>query len=217
MRATRYWKDRIARHVVLAGCALATGALFYFLTPPPDVRHRLSMGSAYAALLFFGVSLAVGPWNLLRENFNPVSFDLRRDIGIWAGLLGVFHTVVGLTVHLRGRMWMYFFKQIHPLRIQNSNFGLANFTGIVATFILLLLLAISNDVSLRRLGRGTWKNLQRTTYGAFVLTAVHGVAYQMIEKRQITFRLVLVAVVVGIVILQMAAFRYRRRAAVIST
>lgn len=212
MRSTQYWRYRLARHGVLAGSAVGIGLLFYFLTPPPDVRHRLSMASAYAALFFFSASLGVGPWNVLRRNANPVSSDLRRDVGIWAGFLAVLHTAVGLTVHLRGRMWMYFLKQTHPVRIQYSDFGLANYTGMVATLILLLLLAISNDLSLRRLGKRSWKSVQRTAYAAFVLTAIHGIAYQMIEKRQMAFRLVFGLVMVVVAILQLAAFRDRQRA-----
>jgi hypothetical protein len=34
------------------------------------------------------------------DNGQPVSFDLRRDIGIWTGILGVVHTAIGLTAHL---------------------------------------------------------------------------------------------------------------------
>ena len=82
------------------------------------------MASAYAGLFFLAASLSLGPWNVLRRKPNPVSSDLRRDVGIWAGVLALIHTAVGLTVHLRGRMWMYFFKGLHPLRLQNTSFGL---------------------------------------------------------------------------------------------
>ena len=81
------------------------------------------MGTAYAALGLLVWSLALGPWNVLRRRGNPVSFDLRRDVSIWAGVLAIVHTAVGLTVHLRGRMWMYFFKRLHPPRLQSNAFG----------------------------------------------------------------------------------------------
>jgi hypothetical protein len=77
----------------------------------------------------------VGPWNVLRRRPNPVSFDLRRDIGIWTGILAILHTISGLTVHLRGRMWMYFLKSLHPLKLQNTQFGFANFTGLGAALL----------------------------------------------------------------------------------
>jgi len=117
------------------------------------------MGTAYASLVFLSASLWLGPWNLLRQKSNPVSFDLRRDIGIWAGILALIHTAVGLTVHLRGKMWMYFFKRLHPLKLQNTQFGFANFVGLGAALLFLMLLAISNDLSLRGLGIHRWKSL----------------------------------------------------------
>jgi sulfoxide reductase heme-binding subunit YedZ len=73
--------------VLLAGAAVAITLVAYAATPPPDVRHRLSMATAYAGLIFLAVSLGIGPWNVLRRRPNPISFDLRRDIGIWSGIL----------------------------------------------------------------------------------------------------------------------------------
>jgi sulfoxide reductase heme-binding subunit YedZ len=159
------------------------------------------MATAYAGLIFFAVSLWLGPWNVLRMRPNPVSFDLRRDVGIWTGILAIVHTAIGLTVHLRGRMWMYFFKRLHPLSMQDTQFGFANFTGLAAALLFLMLLAISNDFSLRTLKANRWKSLQRWTYVAFVLTAAHGIAYQLIEKRHVlwvlVFALVMSAVTAG--------------------
>ena len=207
-----YWWRRSRRHLVLALAAVAATALVFKLTPPPDVRHRLSMGSAYAALLFLAGSLWLGPWNVLRRRPNPVSFDLRRDVGIWAGLLAIFHTAVGLTVHLRGRMWMYFFKRLHPLKIQNTQFGLANYSGLAAALLFLLLLALSNDISLRGLGTARWKSLQRYSYLAFALTILHGIAYQLIEKRHLPWVLISAAIVTAAISIQALAF-FRRRSA----
>lgn len=125
-----YWVRRFKRHVRLAAAAVAIISLVYLATPPPDIRHRLSLGTAYAGLAFLAATLGMGPWNLLRKRPNPVSFDLRRDMGIWAGALAIVHTAIGLTLHLRGRMWMYFFKRLHPPTLQNTQFGLANFVGL---------------------------------------------------------------------------------------
>src|SRR5258705_12893777 len=102
MRKATYWIWRSTRHVTLAALAIAITCLAYAATPPPDVRHRLSMATAYTSLILLAVSLWIGPWNVLRRRPNPVSFDLRRDIGIWTGILAVLHTIIGLTVHLRG-------------------------------------------------------------------------------------------------------------------
>lgn len=205
-----YWIKRAIRHLYFCLIALAIVWILYAATPPPDLRHRLSMGTAYAGLIFLAASLSLGPWNILRRRPNPVSFDLRRDVGIWAGLLAVLHTAIGLTVHLRGRMWMYFFKKLHPLTIQNTQFGFANYVGLMAALLFLLLLILSNNLSLRALGTRSWKSIQRWAYLAFGLTVAHGIAYQLIEKRHlpwVVFFSLLAIVAVGI---QLAGFFHVR-------
>jgi sulfoxide reductase heme-binding subunit YedZ len=212
MLRSSYWTQRAKRHFVLSAVATTIVCLAYAATPPPDVHHRLSMATAYAGLIFLAASLWLGPWNVLRQRPNPVSFDLRRDIGIWTGILAIVHTAIGLTVHLRGRMWMYFFKGLHPLKLQNTQFGFANFTGLVAALLFLMLLAISNDLSLRRLKTRRWKSLQRWTYVAFLLTGAHGIAYQLIEKRHIPWVLVSSAIMTAVAVAQFLAFvRVQRR------
>jgi methionine sulfoxide reductase heme-binding subunit len=164
------------------------------------------MATAYPGLIFLAASLWLGPWNVLRGRPNPISSDFRRDVGIWTGILGILHTALGLTVHLRGRMWMYFFKQLHPLRLQSTQFGFANFTGLAAASLLLMLLTISNDVSLRCLGTRRWKSLQRWTYATLVLTGAHGIAYQLVEKRQLPWVLIFAALLISVAAIQMMGF-----------
>jgi methionine sulfoxide reductase heme-binding subunit len=206
MRSTAYWIERSRRHIVLGILAAIITMCVYFATPPPDIRHRFSMGTAYASLAFFAVSLWLGPWNVLRRRSNPVSFDLRRDIGIWTGILALLHTAVGLTVHLRGRMWMYFFKHLHPIRLQNTQFGFANYVGLGSAVLFIALLAISNDLSLRNLGVHRWKSVQRWTYGAFGLTVAHGIAYQLVEKRPLPWVLAFLFVVISVTAIQIVAW-----------
>ena len=201
---SRYWSLRIKRHLILATLATASTALLYLATAPPDVRHRLSMASAYSSLLFLGATLFLGPWNTLRRRPNPVSFDLRRDIGIWAGVLAILHTAVGLTVHLRGRMWMYFLKNLHPVKFQTNQFGAANTIGLISALLFLMLLVISNDLSLRTLGRQRWKSLQRWTYTALGLAIGHGILYQLIEKRHLSWVLVFASLTIIVIAVQLA-------------
>lgn len=207
---SRYWVHRINRHLMLAASALAVTALIYLATAPPDFRHRFSMATAYSSLLFLGVTLLLGPWNTFCQRPNPVSFDLRRDIGIWAGVFAILHTAVGLTVHLRGRMWMYFFKQRHPLKFQTGLFGSANDVGLISALLFLMLLAISNDLALRTLGLERWKSLQRWTYIAVGLAIAHGVLFQLVEKRHLPWVLVFAALSIFIIAIQLAGFAYVR-------
>jgi methionine sulfoxide reductase heme-binding subunit len=207
---SKYWWKRIFRHLQLAAFSALLILLFYQFTAPPDVRHRISMASAYVAMIFLGWTLALGPWNLLRSRPNPVSYDLRRDVGIWTGILALLHTAVGLTVHLRGRMWMYFFKKLHPLVLQKNQFGFANDIGLLAALLFAGLLLISNDLSLRSFGIQRWKTLQRMTYFAFALTLLHGWAFQAVEKRKIPWVAVFWSMAAVGIIVQLAGVRRRK-------
>jgi sulfoxide reductase heme-binding subunit YedZ len=102
-------------------------------------------------------------------------------------------------------MWMYFFKRLHPLSLQNTQFGFANYVGLVAALLFLLLIAISNDPSVRSLGIRRWKSLQRWTYIAFGLTVAHGIAYQLVEKRHLPWVLLFAFLVVAVTAIQVSA------------
>lgn len=210
MRSFSYWQRRIARNIVIAAAALLCSGLFWRLfSVRRDFISHLSIASAYAALLLLAVALLLGPWNVLLGKANPVSFDLRRDIGIWAGIMAVVHTVVGLDVHLRGRPWLYFVNEHHAMR--RDLFGFSNDTGALAALLIVMLLAISNDLSLRRLGTRQWKSLQQWTYAAAVFMLAHAVGYQSIEKRQLSYEVVLWATVALIFILQVSGWWIRIR------
>ena len=208
-------RRRLVRHALLAvGSSLATFVVFHGMAPD-DPRFRLSMATAYVSLTLLVVTLLLGPLNVLRDRPNPVSTNLRRDVGIWAGIVGLCHVAVGLQVHLRGRMLEYFLfppdgESLVPLRY--DPFGLANWAGLAAALLILLLLVLSNDASLRRLGPRRWKNLQRFNYGVFALVAFHGVTYQLLEDRPWAWVLVFGLLVLAVVALQLRALRKRRTA-----
>lgn len=206
MRSTEYWLNRAKRQGILVALAIATTGIAFIATPPPDFRHRFSMATAYAGVIFLGMSLWLGPWNVLRRRANPVSSDLRRDISIWAGILALVHTAVGLTVHLRGRMWMYFFKRLHPLVLQKTLFGFANFIGLGAALLFIVLLVISNDFSLRTLGIRRWKAIQRGAYVAFGLTVMHGIAFQLVEKRKFPWVVLFASLILLVIAIQAVAW-----------
>ncbi|MEI7791423.1 MAG: hypothetical protein WCJ15_09640 [Alphaproteobacteria bacterium] len=173
--------SRLWRHHLPFGLAAAAIVwLFYITRPYADVITRLSFSTAWPALILLTVTLAIGPWRVLTRRPPALSVDLRRDIGIWAGILGVLHAGVGQCVHLRGRPWLYYVYEKaneHLLPIRHDMFGFANFTGLFAALILLALLVTSNDASLRKLGLPGWKSLQRWNYACFALTVFHTFGY----------------------------------------
>jgi sulfoxide reductase heme-binding subunit YedZ len=203
---------RARRHAVLGvGTALLLISVDG-LNPSTDLLTRASFATAYAGLVLLSASLLLGPWNVLTNRANPVSTHLRRDVGIWAGGLGVLHALVGLNVHMRGRPWEYFlYSAAEGGGIRGDPFGLANFGGLAAAAILAVLLALSNDLSLRRLGTGRWKGLQRLNYVAFALVIAHGLVYQLVEGRDFGWIATLTAATVLTAAIQIIGFSRVRR------
>lgn len=185
----RRFRCRLVHHVLIGLGTVALTVVFMRLFPKRDFISQVSIGTAYPALFLTAAAMLLGPFNVLWGKPNPVSFDLRRDLGIWAGITALLHTLVGLNVHLRGRMWLYFIDEHRHLR--RDAFGLGNYTGAVAALVFVLLLALSNDLSLRKLGSPRWKWLQQWAYAAVALTAAHAIAYQHVEKRISPFQVVL--------------------------
>jgi sulfoxide reductase heme-binding subunit YedZ len=195
-------KRRIVYHMTALAIAGTCSAVIYLFFAKRDFISRLSIATAYGAIALTTLALLLGPWNVIRSQANPVSFDLRRDTGIWAGIFAVLHSVLGLNVHLRGRMWLYFVNE-HG-RWRTDIFGFGNYTGALAALVFLFLLAISNDASLQRLRPRRWKAWQRFTYVAMVLTFVHGFLYQRIEARAPAYKIVYIAIVACIAGIQLA-------------
>ncbi len=190
-----------------AGCVVLSWEVF---AARRDLVSHISIATAYPALVLTSAALLLGPWQVLRRRHNPVSSDLRRDLGIWAGIMALVHTVVGLNVHLRGRPWLYFVDEHR--RVRHDLFGFGNDTGLIAALLFLMLLAISNDLSLRRLGTRKWKSLQRWTYAAAALTILHAVAYQQVEKRQAAYQVAVWGITATLAVVQLAGWMRVRRA-----
>jgi sulfoxide reductase heme-binding subunit YedZ len=171
--------------------------------PQIGLVHQLALGFGYLSLVYIVVTLLIGPWRILRVRPTPVNINLRRDIGIWAAITGVVHVVLSFQIHLGGRVLLYFLQPLErggykPLV---SLFGLANYLGLLAVVILILLMGLSNDLSLRWFGARRWKLLQRSNYILFVLVLLHTVGYQVIIKREP----IMVLMVVGLTLLVLTA------------
>ena len=214
-----YWTRRLRRNLAIVGLALVVYLIVVTATShSSQVMFRLSMATGYTSVVLIGWALLIGPWRVMRGRSAPVSTDLRRDVGIWGGLFGLAHVATGLFVHLGDPLKYFFFRdQARRVPVRYDLFGFANWSGLAATLVLVLLLAISNDISLRRLGSRRWKAWQRWTYWAGALVVVHGLAYQWIEKGNNGWVYVFVPVVVIVAALQLhGRRRFLARRAVVS-
>jgi sulfoxide reductase heme-binding subunit YedZ len=162
----------------------------------------LSFGTAYVALVLLAISLSLGPLNLLRSRPNPVHSALRRDAGICAGVAALLHTVLGLQVHMGGVISRYFIPA-SPLTRSGLMFAATNYAGLLSAVILLVLVVISNDIGIRRLGLDRWKRIQRLAYVAAAAAVVHGLVYQSLEKRSIIGFIVVFLIATEVMALQL--------------
>ena len=137
---------------------------------------------------------------------------LRRDVGMWTAGFSVIHVIFGLQAHSDGQfslMIRYFFAPNGSLLA--SSFGLANWTGLAATVIVVGLLAISSNFALRKLKAGPWKWLQRMNYALFVLVVAHAFFYGALLRTTSPFTLLLELTVIAVFIGQMAGIWLWRR------
>ena len=170
--------ERLKKHYIpLISLIIIAGLIFYIYRGKRDAITFITQTSGYISLLILTVSLIIGSLNLLLKYKNPISTYLRRDIGISGGILAVVHSITGLFVHLRGKMWLYFLNDAKHVRI--DNFGLANYTGLISALIIILLLITSNDYFLKKLNPQKWKNVQRLSYLMFILIAIHCYFYRI--------------------------------------
>lgn len=216
---------RIKKNLILGlSSAFIVVIVFYFLPilsnaeemfDPVNIKYKLSIGTAYAALIFLVLTISIGPFNLLTGRRNPISSYIRRDLGIWTALLALSHVVVGLQLHYSGQMWLYFvypLSEEHSLPLRFDRFGLTNHAGLIAALIFLMLLVLSNNMLLKRLGPKRWKRYHRWNYLAVLLVMGHGVLYQWIEKRNLIFILIFSIAMLIAVSAQVAGYRkFRQR------
>lgn len=173
---------------------------------------RATTATGWLATGLLGLTLLVGPANLVLHGRSPVSSYVARDLGAWAALLSVVHVIFGLTLHTGSQLSgivRYFVVDGRPLL---NSFGLGNWTGLVALVIVAMLFALSNDAALRELKAKPWKDLQRLNYTLFALVIIHAFFYGALLRLTSPFTLLGIATVVAVVIGQaLGIWAWRRR------
>jgi methionine sulfoxide reductase heme-binding subunit len=215
----RLWRTprgrrRLIRHYVplVTATLLGTAALANAVDSP-SIAYRLSIATAFAGLTLFGLALIIGPIDVLTRGRPPaVSTDLRRDLGILAAITGLVHSAVGLTVYPDIRLYfLYPLREwsLQSLPVRLDDLGVANYMGVAAAALLILLLATSGDWALRAFGARRWKRLQQLSYWAFALSVVHGMLYQRLENRNPPLVALFGAIYLSVAALQIAGYLRR--------
>jgi methionine sulfoxide reductase heme-binding subunit len=176
---------RAMTHLSLGGVIVTLLLLVAVFVPAAKQVGFLVVALGYCSLFLICFTLLIGPLNLLRVRRNPVNLDLRRDIGIWAAITGCWHVLLVLRgIIPNGQALGYFLRTgCCGNSLLLNIFGISNDVGLFAVLILVLLLTLSNTLSLRMLKGKWWKRLQRLTYLLAVLAVAHTLGYQYLNLR----------------------------------
>jgi sulfoxide reductase heme-binding subunit YedZ len=173
---------------------------------------QFTVATGYLALGLLGLTLLIGPANLLLRRRNPVSSYLRRDVGTWTAVASVAHVILGFQVHGGSGIFSFLDFFVADGRPLTNSFGLGNWTGLAALVIVAGLLALSTDGSLRELKARRWKNLQRLNYALFALVVVHAFFYGALLRTTSPFTLLLFFIVAAVFVGQAGGiWLWRRR------
>lgn len=212
--ASRDVRRRLLLHHVPLALSSAVGLVVLIGLSPSRGGFSLSQlasPTGDVALVLLAITLLIGPANLLLRRRNPVSTYLRRDVGTWTTIFSVAHVILGFQGHAGGVFGFvdYFIADGRPL---TDSFGLGNWTGLAATVIVVGLLVISTDRSLRELKARSWKSLQRLNYTLFALVVLHAVFYGALTRMRSPFTLLLIVTVIAVLLGQaMGIWLWRRR------
>jgi sulfoxide reductase heme-binding subunit YedZ len=202
--------NRGRRHRALATLAAGAAAAAWFGGPPATGTDRVSLATAWLCLVLLGAALLIGPWHALRRGQPLLNHVLRRDLGIWAGLTGLAHLAAATAVVMTPAYFRNYITgpPADPMPGWAGWIGTsAILVGYAIGLLLVRLLAISNDRALRRLGRERWKRAQRLAYVVFGATVLHGLVFQVIERRLGAWLLALLVASATVVGFQLAARR----------
>jgi len=165
--------------------------------------YNISLATAYSSLLLISATLLIGPIRILQKKPPQVSSDLRRDTGFWAGVHSLIHLITGSSI------MGLFVDRSDSFRFNLFTWSI--YIGFGAVPILLLLLLLSNDWSLKQMKPLKWKGLQRSNYLLFFLVILHGIFFIIVEKQAWPYILLFGLAIIPVFFFQRAGFLARRR------
>ena len=138
--------------------------------------HRWNRAFADASLLLLAMTMLIGPVARLWRAWSSI-VPWRRAFGVHALVFGAIHVLLVLDGWLAWEMPRLFGLLVHPLRgeyvMVEHGFGLANVLGMVALAYGVVLVLISNEYAVQRLGGSVWKFIQRGAYVLWMFVVVH--------------------------------------------
>lgn len=200
--------SRLKRHVLLGlACVLILGAAAATVTSE-GLIDRLSITTAWLCAVLLGIVLLIGPFESMRSGRRPVNHLLRRDLGIWTALIGLAHLYLGMEASMTPAYVMQFVENGRlalSFETRDALFFWGTILGFIVGLMFLMLLALSSDTAIRILGLTWWKRLQRAAWFSFTLTALHGLAFQVLESRPAAWITILALLSSGVIAARLVA------------
>lgn len=171
------WISRASRRHLLT--ILLGGLLVYLFGEVHghwSPMHRWNKATADASIVLLTLTMSIGPGSRLWPLFRRF-IAFRRELGIYAVLLALIHTIIILEGWVVWDFAVLFGFAFHPdleryIMVQHG-FGLANLIGIVALAYGIVLMLTSSDRAVRFLGGPIWKFVQSGAYVLWALVVVH--------------------------------------------
>lgn len=205
---------RARRHFTLFLLVIGGVSIVVFAVPAENTIDRVSILTAWQFMWLLAVVLLIGPLRLLRTGRVRANMYLRRDLGIWAGITGLMHLFAGTGESMTPAYVVEYVNYAGGEggeRLREQLFTWSTIVGLVIGVLVLLLVMLSNDAAIRRLGVRWWKGLHRTSYAVFALTAGHAFAFQVLESRESWLMVTTGALVCVVVAIQFAGIIVQRR------
>ncbi|MBT8441339.1 MAG: ferric reductase-like transmembrane domain-containing protein [Gammaproteobacteria bacterium] len=188
--AERPVDERARRHFILLLLVAGSLSVVIFAGDMASITDRVSFLSAYQFSVFLATALLIGPIRTIRTGRTILNDYLRRDIGIWTGIIGLLHVYAGtrqsMTPVYLGA-YVESARDVYEVILREQLFFWGTIIGFVILLVLLLLMTLSNDRSMHKLGKRWWKRLQRSSYVIAVLTVAHALPFQYLEGRGTAF------------------------------
>ena len=183
-------------------------------------------GAAYAVWEFWRALNQIGPYlvepiNVLERTYGEIALKLPvlgllvTPLRKWAGVnLIKFRRAIGVTAFffVLAHFLVFAILDVQSLeRVWTEVVKRPYVTVGMLSFVLLIPLAMtSNNLSVRRLGAATWRQLHKLTYPAAILAAIH---YLWLVKGFQLEPIIYLVIILGLVASRYIAFGTKRQAA----
>ena len=201
--------NRLKNHLVLAVLSFGGLGAAAISGSPETAADRLSIVSAYLCLLLLALVLLIGPASVLRSRRLVVNSYIRRDTGIWAAVNGLLHfylaNVLSMNYEYLGA-YVENAAQAPSAAARSTLYNSGTIAGYLIAVLFIVLLLLSSDWMVRKVGLKWWKRIQRFSYLGFILTCVHAFEFQVLEARPLFWVVVVATVAIVIFAAQCMGF-----------